>query len=408
MAGLLGVPLTEPVSTRVESGAAPRRWRPRWSRVCVCLAAAALDLAMWGGDGSLRWGGAAPTWVVVIGAVAVFAVLLDERRDAPTGFAVAWAYSLAWGALLPHYQPFTALLLALYELARRIPTRRAWPYLSASAAPWLLNAANAAALSGVDRLGTALNAALWAVLTALVWMAGQVTYRNAQMLRLRDEVFAARLHLTRQQDRVALARELHDVLSHTIGAITMQAAGARALPPGDPRVTDALGHITATSTSAMQELRSLLGFLSEPPEPADEPSARTGSGDLVAHIGALVDSTRACGLRVSTVGLQAVAALPPAEQHAVLRVVQESLANALRHQGRGCRVGIHFQIDDDSVVTHVVSVGGAGRDAALSGHGCGMGLRGIAERLAELGGDVEADGTAQAFRVRARIPTGRA
>ena len=250
--------------------------------------------------------------------------------------------------------------------------------------------------------------ALWAVLTALVWMAGQVTYRNAQMLRLRDEVFAARLHLTRQQDRVALARELHDVLSHTIGAITMQAAGARALPPGDPRVTDALGHITATSTSAMQELRSLLGFLSEPPEPADEPSARTGSGDLVAHIGALVDSTRACGLRVSTVGLQAVAALPPAEQHAVLRVVQESLANALRHQGRGCRVGIHFQIDDDSVVTHVVSVGGAGRDAALSGHGCGMGLRGIAERLAELGGDVEADGTAQAFRVRARIPAGRA
>lgn len=402
VARVLGVSLSVD-DPRVTSAAAPRRWRLRWSRVWLCAAACTLDLTLWGGDGSARWGADVPTWAVVVSAVALFVVLLDDRRVLPLGFGLAWCYSLAWGAVLPSYHPFTAMMLGLYEVARRLPARAALPYLVAVAVPLVLNTANVSALTHVDPVGTAVNAALWAVMTALVWMAGRVGYRNAEMIRLREEVFAARMHLARQQDRVALARELHDVLSHTIGAVSMQAAGARALPAGDPRVVTALASITTTSTTAMQELRRLLGFLASPAGDLSTPGGDSPD-DVAERLETLVEATRACGLRVRVAGLEEARDLAQQQQHLVVRIVQEALANAQRHQGRGCRVEVHLQSDADTVTAQVDSVGGAGRDAALSGHGSGMGLQGMAERIARVGGDLEADGTASSFRVRARIP----
>lgn len=418
MAGRLGVPSTLRGGGGAGfGGTATRRWLPRWSRVWLCLGAVALDLLLWGGDGSLRWGGTAPTWAVVVSALALFLVLADERRTLPAGFVLAWCYTLTWGVVLPHYQPFTAVMLALHEAARRLPTPQARPYLVAVAAPWLLNTANTTALTGAGAAGAAVTTGLWAVMTALVWLAGRVTFRNAELLRLRDEAFSVRLQLARQQDRVALARELHDVLSHTIGAVSMQAAGARALSAGDPRIPAALDHITAASTSAMQELRRLLGFLAETPDAAQASGAAGASGgvtapregdrrsvDLPQRLGALIDTTRACGLRVRVDGLETSRGLAPPVAQVVLRVVQESLANALRHQGRGCRVEVSLHTDSESVTVRVRSVGGAGRDAALSGHGFGMGLRGVADRVAQIGGEVETSGSAEHFRVRVRLP----
>lgn len=402
VARLLGVSLNV-ADSRVTSAAAPRRSRLRWSRAWLCVGALTLDLTLWGGDGSLRWGGVVPTWVVVVTAVGLYAALLDERRVVPVGFVLAWCYSLAWGVVLPHYQPFTAMMLGLYEVARRLPARGALPYLVVVAGPWVLNTANAATLTGLDEVGTVVNAALWAVLTALVWMAGRVSYRNAEMIRLREEVFAARMHLARQQDRVALARELHDVLSHTIGAVCLQAAGARALPAGDPRVEAALAAIATTSTTAMQELRRLLGFLASPA--GDLNTAGQGAGEDVANrLETLVEATRACGLRVRAAGLHEARDLAHQQQHLVVRVVQEALANAQRHQGRGCLVEVRLHSGADAVTAQVDSVGGDGRDPALTGHGSGLGLQGMADRLARVGGELQTEGTASQFRVRARIP----
>lgn len=369
----------------------------------LCVGALALDLTLWGADGTSRWGGDVPAWAVVGSAVALSAVLLDERRVLPLDFGLAWCYSLVWGAVLPSYHPFTGVMLGLYEVARRLPLRPALPYLGAVAVPWVLNTANASALTHVDPVGTAVNAALWAVMTALVWMAGRVGYRTEEMIRLREEVFAARMHLARQQDRVALARELHDVLSHTIGAVAMQAAGARALPAGDPRIEAALASITTTSTTAMQELRRLLGFLATPAGDLSAPG-EDASDDVADRLETLVDATRACGLRVRVDGLQEARDLADQQQHLVVRIVQEALANAQRHQGRGCRVEVRLQSDSETVTAQVDSVGGAGRDVALTGHGSGMGLQGMADRIAKVGGDLEAEGTTSSFRVRARIP----
>lgn len=94
VAWLLGVSLSV-ADPRVTSAAAPGRWRLRWSRVWLCLGALALDLTLWGADGSLRWGGVVPTWVVVVTALGLYAALLDQRRVLPAGFVLAWCYSLA-------------------------------------------------------------------------------------------------------------------------------------------------------------------------------------------------------------------------------------------------------------------------------------------------------------------------
>lgn len=361
------------------------------------------------------------TRITTIAATALLGGLgvVAARLPLAGAYGLAWGYSIAWGVVLPHYQPFTALMLVLYEVARRLPMRRARPYLALATLPWSLNTANVAALSGASGGGILVTAGLWGVMTLLVWMAGRVAYRTAETLRLREEVLAVQVQLARQQDRVALARELHDVLSHSIGAIAMQAAGARALSPrADDRIAGALDAIVATSTDAMQELRRLLGFLQDRGARVDDPASATTpgrpeaaslaraalAGGEIAGVEALAAATRACGLRVDVRRRGDPAGLAAPTEHVAYRVVQEGLANALRHQGRGCRVDVLLDWAADSLTVIVDSAGGAGRDDALAQHGSGTGLAGMAERLAELGGRLEAGPTPGGFRLVAVIP----
>lgn len=420
LARRLGVPIALPSCPDGGPDPGPPG-RVRRSRLAVALGAFALDLTMWGGHTTLRGGGDVPAWAVVVAAAALFAVLARDRLPLPTAYGLAWGYTLAWGAILPAYQPFTALMLVLHDAARRLPARRTWPVLAGAVAPWALNTANVAALSAMSAPEVLVTAGLWAVMTGLVWMTGRVAYRTAQTIRLREEIFAARMDLARHEDRIVLARELHDVLSHSIGAITLQAAGARALKiPRDPRVDAALDAITATSTGAMRELRHLLGFLQTTDagraERAGEATraAAAGSGDPasgpasgvtgVVHLRSLVATTRACGVRVHLHETGGAAPLPPSSDHLVYRIVQEGLANAMRHQGRGTRADVLLAWEPTTLTVTIDSVDGAGREAAVAGHGSGLGLRGIADRLAEAGGHLDAGPTPAGFRLVATLP----
>lgn len=379
-----------------------------------CLAALALDITLWGGYTELRWGGHVPVWLVVGAGAALFATIAalpDARR---LTFGLAFVYSVAWTVTLPHYQPFTALLLVLYDIARSTPTRAALPYLAAIAVPWSLHTANSAVLTGMSGPAVLVTAALWAVMTTLAWMAGRFGYRAEENARLRGEAVATQAQLARQEDRLALSRELHDVLSHSMGAISLQAAGARALAqagetPLDPRVERALEMIATTSTDAMRELRSLLGFLRDSsaahtPHSPEHPEQVSFTEARLSQIDSLVERTRACGITVRTQVVGTPFAILDEQEHAAYRVVQEGLANVLRHGGSGSRADLTFTWSEAGLTIDLISRSGSGRDPAVADHGTGLGLRGLSARVASLGGELEAGPAGDTFAVRARLP----
>lgn len=357
-----------------------------------------------------------PAWTVLVTAAALFSAIALLRDRPRLLFGLALLYSVGWALVLPHYQPFTAVLFMLYDLARHLPTRAALPYLPATAVPWALHTANSAALTGLTTgPDIVVTAGLWAVMTVLAWMAGRFGYRAEETARLREEAVATQAQLARQEDRLALSRELHDVLSHSMGAIALQAAGARAVAsaaeqPLDPRVEKALESIATTSTDAMRELRRLLGFLRDQATARDRAGA-PGATPLhelptarLADVGALVERTRSCGVEVAVRTTGEPFAMLAEQEHAAYRVVQEGLANVLRHGGRGSRAELTLAWSESGLVIGLVSHAGSGRDVAVAEHGSGLGLRGLAARMQALGGELSAGPDGEAFHLRAYLP----
>lgn len=401
-------------------GPLSRRWRVASRRAPICIAAFALDLILWSGNTELRWGGDLPAWVLLGTGVLVFGAIAALPHARRFTFALALVYSAGWTVMLLNYQPFTALFLMLYYTARELPTRATLPYLAVTAVPLAMHTVSSAVQLGWDVAATAITAILWTVMTALAFMAGRFGYRAEETARLREEAVAAEAQLARQEDRLALSRELHDVLSHSMGAISLQAAGARAVAaagdqPLDPRVAAALETIASTSTDAMRELRRLLGFLRDhAAEAADgAPSTRgrfgfTGAAELPSpcldDIGVLVDRTRACGVTVKTRTVGSPFEMLAEQEHAAYRVVQEGLANVLRHGGRGSRAGLTLTWRSNELCIDLVSSSGAGRDSAVAEHGSGLGLRGLTARVASLGGELTAGPEGDTFALHARLP----
>jgi len=239
------------------------------------------------------------------------------------------------------------------------------------------------------------------VVLAVAWGTGAWLRRSrATEARLRDHVAATAL----AAERSRLARELHDVVTHHVTAMVVQAEAARYLT-GDPQRLDAsLGAISDTGRRATSDLRHLLGVLDPDPSGA-EPRTPT-----VGDLGELVERTRAAGQPVEYVQQGAAAQTPGSAEVAAYRVVQEALTNALKHaHGRGTRV--HVQHDEQEICVEVTTDGPAAGDVARSvaPTGSGRGLAGLRDRLELLGGELAAarqpDG---AFVVRARIPVGGA
>lgn len=398
------------VATRSVShagGPLSRRWRVASRRAPICLAAFGLDLLLWGGDTGLRWGGEVPAALVLATGIALYTAIAALPEARRLTFALAFVYSVAWTILIPHYQPFTALLLVLYYLARSMPMRPALPYLLATVVPWALHTANSVVVAELDAPAALIPATLWFVMTALAWMAGRYGFRLEETARLREEAVSTEALLARQEDRLALSRELHDVLSHSMGAIALQAAGAKAIAsagnqPLDPRVAGALEMIATTSTDSMRELRRLLGFLRDngavEVETSDGPIARIG------EIGVLVDRTRACGIAVASQTVGTPFEMPTRHEHAAYRVVQEGLANVLRHGGRGSRALLTLTWSDAGLTIDLLTRAGMGRDPAVAEHGSGLGLRGLEARLKAVGGTLQAGPEGETFHLTATIP----
>jgi signal transduction histidine kinase len=208
-----------------------------------------------------------------------------------------------------------------------------------------------------------------------------------------------------EEERARIAAELHDVVTHNVSVMVVQAgAGRRVLDrsPGDAR--EAMLAIEASGRTAMTELRHLLGLLA--PSGAPEPDAPAGEATLrpqpgLDEVPALVARVRAAGLPVELSVQGTERGLAQGPDLAAYRVVQEALTNVIKHAaGAQAKVRIEYRAHD--LVIDVANLAGG---SAASADGGGRGLIGLRERIAIYGGSLEVGPRpGGGWRVRATIP----
>lgn len=210
--------------------------------------------------------------------------------------------------------------------------------------------------------------------------------------RTRDEAARRRA----MEERLRIARELHDSLTHSISVIQIQSGVAVHLArKRGAEVPAALLAIQEAATDAGRELRATLGVLRE--SGGDEVSDDRGLGQLDVLV------TRACsaGLPVTVIVSGAERPLPPEVDRAAYRIVQEALTNVSRHAGPAkAEVHLHYQPG-----TLVIQVSDDGEGADAGSAGLGLGLIGMRERVSALGGSLDAGPRAtRGFQVTAELP----
>ena len=205
------------------------------------------------------------------------------------------------------------------------------------------------------------------------------------------------------EQRMAIARELHDVLAHHISLISVQAGVALHLMDEQPeQARTALTAIRQASHESLGELRSVLELLRHGADGADgaDGAPRAPAPGLDA-LDALVERTSAAGLPVTVEVTGAARPLPAAVGLAAYRIVQEALTNVTRHAGRPVTATVRLDYAPDQLTVEVTDDGPGAEDAS----GTGSGLLGMAERAAALGGQLDAGPRpGGGFRVAARLP----
>jgi signal transduction histidine kinase len=332
-----------------------------------------------------------------------FTVPLAWRRRAPlTVLAIAIAAVLVYGEVESagsHQTLILAIALASFTAGYELPPRRAW------AAPAIIVAADALATIALGQDGGEF--VFVAVIYVGPWAFGQALRRRGHRV---DELAARadQLELERQRaeveaveaERARIARELHDVVSHSISVIAVQSqAIRRRLGPEHEREAADLAGVETTARQAMVEMRRLLGVLRSDGERL--PLAPHPGLDQLPR---LVEQVRASGLEVDVSVSGEPLALPPGVDLAAYRIVQEALTNALKHAGTA-RATVAVGYEAGTIALTVVD-NGVGANANGGG---GHGLLGMRERVSLYGGTLEtgAAGAAGGFRVHAVLPVQR-
>jgi signal transduction histidine kinase len=340
-------------------------------------------------------------WLTLLAVVSAVALLLTRRFP--------FVAPLVAGAAIA-----TTLLLVPGYVARDADS----PFLIAVLfVPWCLGTYNerwkaVAGLVACEAIGVWANANfaetngdyLWiGAFIAVAWTVGFVLSRRSQQAR---EMAERARRLERQhleaaeravnEERQRIARELHDVIAHSVSVMTVQTSAVRRLlRPDQEREREALESVEATGREALTEMRRLVGLLREQgamPEFSPQPGMGT--------IDALLDGVRAAGLPVELEVAGDPRELPPGVDLAAYRVVQEALTNALKYAGPAhAWVGVHW--NEGELELEIANDGRGDGD----GDGGGHGLAGMRERVSLYGGDIESgarDGGG--YVVRARLP----
>jgi len=204
-------------------------------------------------------------------------------------------------------------------------------------------------------------------------------------------------------ERVRIARELHDVVSHHVSLMAVQAEAVGALLPARPEAAaTSADQIGSTARAAMTELRRLLGVLRF--KDNDDPERiRLTPVPSLSRLDDLTDAFRESGLRVTSEASGPVAPLPQGVDLTAYRIIQEALTNAVRH-AQGATASVLVAYEPSHITVEVTNTAPARPPAAVpAGHG--YGLAGIAERVASCGGALSLGPTESGgFTVRARLP----
>ncbi len=333
------------------------------------------------------------------GAVAV------RRMSPPLALGLAWA-----GAALQMSfgRPPTAVDLAVFAVlytAAAYGTRAVFwagfasALVGAAVATVYLYVVLTGARFGLQTLPLAvavLIAAAFALL--LAWTTGALV-RTARRARTdRAAQLRAQADAAAEQERARIARDMHDVVAHSLAVVIAQADGARYAAASDPAAqAEALGTISTTARAALADVRLLLAQLRHREEDGPQPT--------LADLDTLFAQVRTAGLELRvTIDPAPRSEVPTAVQLAVYRILQEALTNALRH-GAGGTVDLTLAWHADRVELAVRNGLRAGHSAAPAAPtSTGHGLIGMRERALLVGGMMDAGAEGDMFVVRARIP----
>jgi signal transduction histidine kinase len=349
---------------------------------------------------------------VLLGVVLTTAPLAFRRTYPITAFCLILAAIIATSNYSTAIT-FAAAICAAYSAVCYSPFRRV-ALLIVLAAAVIVTAAYPNTTPPVPERYTAL---LVLIPTVAVGIAIRVWRRrageSAERLRLAQQEHEAETRRAVQLERARIASEMHDVVTHNVSVMVVQAGAARRVldsSPADAR--EALLAVEASGRTAMAELRHLLGLLAPSGEAADggpgDQAALSPQPDL-GQIGSLVDRVRAAGLPVE-LSVTGTRVLPPGLDLAAYRVVQEALTNVIKHAGQArAAVRIEYRprelfitVCDDGRPPGSPAPGRARGEPPGSG---GRGLIGLRERIAVYRGELDAGPRpGGGWRLTARIP----
>ena len=341
------------------------------------------------------------TWLL---AVAICAPILTHRRFPRASVAVCLGAVAIYATGRYVAYPGFALFVLNFDIALHSEERIAVPTLFASAV--VLGVAVDLQPAKVAVLATYIASE---ICVGLAWLAGwNLRLRRARWAELQAR--AERLEREREEEarravteeRLRIARELHDVIAHSMSVIAVQSAvGHHVIDTQPAEARQALAAIEATSRSALTEMRRLLGVLRQEGEPRGSLTPAPGLADLTA----LVTQVQDAGLKVwINVEGQRVT-VPPGIDLSAYRIVQEALTNVIKHAGSSAaNVTISYQ--PGSVTVEITDQGTAAPPRVPAPRtGSGHGIIGMRERVAVFGGEFTAGpGPDGGFRVRACFP----
>ena len=342
--------------------------------------------------------------------------VVATRRFAPVGsLAAAVGSSMAAWTLGFERDAFLTASLVLYVVASSRPPRRSGLCLAAAAtatiaaylcvrpdlpfgmeAPWWQGFGNSLTSVAIEAAGWALGLAVYR----------QRSYLDTVRAQAARELGAERDRAARSaaEERLRIARDLHDIVAHAMSVITVQAGVARYLrPEGPDRAGEALAVIESTGRQALRDMRQLLGVLREEHERGGSPQAPApGLSDLPE----LFDGTRAAGTRVELSVRGDARSLPEGVELSAYRIVQEALTNVVKHADTDhARVVLDYAPLELAITVLDDGARASGQAGTGPEGGGGHGLVGMRERAALHGGTVDAGPLPlRGFRVAARLP----
>lgn len=375
---------------------------PRFRTLAITLAAPTLDVVFFSNLVPQLLAGGYPGIAQVAVGWTTATALLHWRRRSPIGIVLLLCLHSTLFSVMTAFRPVLSVCVGLATLASTLRFGRSWPGYGAAiftVASWVVNEHRLYPNETSPLESLAIGTGYAVVLSASVGV-GLLQRMNKWRLRHQDLEHQRQEQWAVQQERARVARELHDIVTHAVTVMILQASAARRLLGVDAeRAAIALGAVEDAGTRAIDELRKMLGVL----EGAGDPAAEQLPG--LDDVPLLIENARAAGSDIELIESGLPKPLDSSVSLAAYRVVQESLSNVFKHGGPNPEVKVFFDWRTDLLVLSVHNSASKEAPAKTVARGGGSGLKGLQQRIRGVGGTIDARPTIDGgFVVEAQLP----